>query len=67
MNDFSKFDDITLRLLTLGTYQLKLSASYIQEYIGGDYDIQLFQESKGLLRVRRQSRHISRDVTKPTK
>ena len=59
MNDFPKLDDITLRLLTLGAYQLKWSTSYIQEYIGGDCDIQLFQESEGLLRVRLQSRHIS--------
>ena len=59
MNDFPKLDDITLRLLALGTYQLKLSTSYIQEYIGRDCDIQLFQESEGLLRVKLPSRHIS--------
>ena len=59
LSDFPKLDDTMLRLLTLGTYQLKLSSSYIQEYIGGDCTIQLFKECPGLLRVRLQSRHIS--------
>ena len=57
--EFPKLDDVTLRLLTLGTYQLKLSTSYIQEYVGGECEMQLFLESEGLLRVRLQSRHIS--------
>lgn len=59
IKDFPILDDTTLRLLTLGTYQLKLSTSYIQEYIGGDCDIQMFQESHGLFRVKLQSRHVS--------
>ena len=57
--EFPKLDDVTLRLLTLGTYQLKLGSSYIQEYIGGDCDMQVFQEDQGLLRVRLQSRHVA--------
>ena len=59
LSDFPQLDDTILRILTLGTYQLKLSSSYIQEYVGGDCSIQLFRENDGLLRVRLQSRHIS--------
>ena len=55
--DFPKLDETLLRLLTLGTYQLKLSSSYVQEYIGGECEFQLYQEQQGLLRVRLQS-HI---------
>lgn len=59
IRDFPQLDDTMLRLLTLGTYQLKMSSSYIQEYVGGDCSIQLFKENDGFLRVRLQSRHIS--------
>ena len=59
ISDFPKLDDTMLRLLTLGTYQLKMSSSYIQEFVGGDCIIQLFRENDGLLRVRLQSRHVS--------
>ena len=58
MNDFPKLDDMTLRLLTIGAYQLKWSTSYIQEYIGGDCDIRLFQESEGLLRMTSESTYF---------
>ena len=58
ISDFPKLDDTMLRLLTLGTYQLKMSSSYIQEFVGGDCIIQLFRENDGLLRVRLQSRHV---------
>lgn len=40
ITSFPKLDDTMLRLLTLGTYQLRLSSSYIQEYIGGDCNMQ---------------------------
>ena len=59
LDNFPKLDDTMLRLLTLGTYQLKLSSSYIQEFVGGECNIQLFKEEDGLLRVRLQSRHVS--------
>ena len=59
ISDFPKLDDTMLRLLTLGTYQLKMSSSYIQEFVGGDCILQLFRENDGLLRVRLQSRHVS--------
>ena len=36
---FPSLDDSTLRLLTIGTYQLKLTGSYIQEYLGSDCTI----------------------------
>ncbi|KAH3779548.1 hypothetical protein DPMN_157481 [Dreissena polymorpha] len=57
--DFPSLDDNTLRLLTLGTYQLKLTGSYIQEYLGSDCNLQLYREMEGLIRVRLQSRHVS--------
>ena len=59
LSDFPKLDDTILRILTLGTYQLKLSSGYIQEYFGGDCSIQLFRENDGLLHARLQSKHIS--------
>ena len=46
MFEFPKLDEVTLRLLILGTYQLKLSTSYIQEYVGCDCEMQLFLEVK---------------------
>lgn len=57
--NFPTLNDTLLRILTLGTYQLKLSSSYVQEYIDKDCTVELFQESEGLLRVRLQSRHIT--------
>ena len=59
ITDFPKLSETMLRVLTLGTYQLKLSSSYVQEYITGDCDFHLHKEIPGLLRVRLQSRHIS--------
>lgn len=46
----------TLRALTLGTYQLKLSPSYIQEYIDSDCVMSKHREFQNILRVRLQSR-----------
>ena len=53
--------DITeqLQSLTLGVYQLKLSPSYIQEYIDGESSIFIHKEEPNLIRIRIQSRHIS--------
>lgn len=48
-----------LRALTLGTYQLKLSPCYIQEYIDSDYLITVHKDFCNILRVRLQSRHVS--------
>ena len=59
LSDFPVLNETILRVLTLGTYQLKLSTSYIQEYIGGDCNFQLYNEAPDLLRVRLQSRHVS--------
>ncbi|KAH3800346.1 hypothetical protein DPMN_153979 [Dreissena polymorpha] len=53
--DFPSLDDNTLRLLTLGTYQLKFTGSYIQEYLGSDCNLQLYREMEGLIRVRLQT------------
>ncbi|XP_060552147.1 uncharacterized protein LOC132713522 [Ruditapes philippinarum] len=59
LTDFPKLSETILRILTLGTYQLKLSSSYVQEYISGTCDFHLHKEIPGLLRVRLQSRHIA--------
>ena len=59
VEDFPRMSDTMLRVLTLGTYQLKLSRSYVQEYLSGDCDIQVHREIEGLLRVKLQSRHVS--------
>jgi len=59
VEDFPRMSDTMLRVLTLGTYQLKLSRSYVQEYLSGDCDIQVHKEIEGLLRVKLQSRHVS--------
>lgn len=48
-----------LRLLTLGTCQLKLSRKSVPKYISGDCSFQIFQENNNLLRVRMQSRYVS--------
>lgn len=59
LEDFSKLSEEDLRNITCGTYQLKLSPSYVQEYLGEESDILVFKEDPGLLRVKVQSRHIS--------
>ncbi|XP_060603433.1 uncharacterized protein LOC132756389 [Ruditapes philippinarum] len=59
LTDFPKLSETILRILTLGTYQLKLSSSYVQEYISGTCDFHFHKEFPGLLRVRLQSRHIT--------
>lgn len=57
--NFPKLDEAKLRSITVGTYQLKLSSSYIQEYVEGDCCIHYHQETNNLIRVRLQSRHVS--------
>lgn len=59
VNDFPRLDDTTLQLLTLGTYQLRLSSSYIQEYTGNDSKIYVLRENNELIKVKLQSRHVS--------
>lgn len=59
VSDFPELSETILRILTLGTYQLKLSSSYVQEYLSGDCDFHLHKEIPGLLRVKLQSRHVS--------
>lgn len=59
LNNFPTLDDEQLRNLTIGTYQLKLSTSYIQEHIENDSVIQFHEDDEQLLRIRIQSRHIS--------
>ena len=56
---FPKLTEEKLRSITCGVYQLKLSSSYIQEYIEGDSQICIHRENDQLLRVRIQSRHVS--------
>ena len=59
VSNFPQLDETMLKLLTLGTYQLKLCPSYIQEYMGSECTIDVFRETCDLIRVRLQSRHIS--------
>ena len=57
--DFPHLDETELRSITCGVYQLKLSSSYIQEYLEGNSEIFVHQEDDHLIRVRLQSRHTS--------
>ena len=59
LDDFPILTDEQLRSITCGVYQLKLSPSYIQEYVEGDSVIQVHREDSHLLCVKIQSRHIS--------
>lgn len=59
IDDFPLLDEEQLRNITCGVYQLKMSTSYIQEYMDGDCQIQIHKEEDHLLRVRLQSRHVS--------
>lgn len=59
IENFPTLDEEQLRNLTCGTYQLKLSRSYIQEHIDGDCDIWFHKDNDRLLRVKIQSRHTS--------
>ncbi|XP_053405404.1 uncharacterized protein LOC128558951 [Mercenaria mercenaria] len=60
--EFPRLDEIQLRELTCGTYQLKMSAGYMQEHIDGNSDIYVHREDNTLLRVKIQSRHVSSKV-----
>ena len=50
--DFPRLSEERLRELTCGTYQLKLSKSYIQEHVDGKNDIFVHQEDPNLLKVK---------------
>ena len=63
LNSFPTLDEKELRNLTCGSYQLKLSSSYIQEHIDGGSDIFFHEEDETLLRVKIQSRHTSSKST----
>jgi hypothetical protein len=57
--DFPHLDETELRNITCGVYQLKLSSSYMQEYLEGNSEIFVHQEDDHLIYVRLQSRHTS--------
>ncbi|XP_061191748.1 uncharacterized protein LOC133199988 [Saccostrea echinata] len=59
IQNFPMLDEDQLRNLTCGTYQLKLSRSYIQEHIEGECDISFHKDNDRLLRLKIQSRHTS--------
>ena len=59
LTDFPELDEEQLRSLTCGTYQLKLSSSYMQEHVDGDCYFHIHEEEENLIRVRIQSRHVS--------
>jgi hypothetical protein len=57
--DFPHLDETEQRNITCGVYQLKLSSSYMQEYLEGNSEIFVHQEDDHLICVRLQSRHTS--------
>lgn len=59
LDSYPRPDNEELRNLTCGTYQLKLSSSYMQEHLDGESDIYSHEEDNTLLRANIQSRHIS--------
>lgn len=59
IKDFPFLGEQELRNITCGVYQLKLSPSYIQEYLDGKSQILIHKEDPGLIRVKIHSRHIS--------
>ena len=59
IKDFPFLGEQELRNITCGVYQLKLSPSYIQEYLDGESQILIHKEDPGLIRVKIHSRHIS--------
>ena len=59
IKDFPFLGEQELRNITCGVYQLKLSPSYIQEYLDGESQILIHKEDPELIRVKIHSRHIS--------
>lgn len=59
LDSFPRLDDEELRNLTCGTYQLKLSFSYMQEHLDGERYIYFHEVDNTLFRAKIQSRHIS--------
>ena len=59
IKDFPFLGEQELRNITCEVYQLKLSPSYIQEYLDGKSQILIHKEDPGLIRVKIHSRHIS--------
>ena len=57
--DYPHFDQTELRNITCGVYQLKLSSSYMQEYLEVNSEIFVHQEDDHLIRVRL---HIIQDI-----
>jgi hypothetical protein len=53
---FPQLMEEQLRSITFGVYQLKLSSSYIQEYMDGASRICVHKDDNNLIRVRIQSR-----------
>ena len=62
VTDFPQLDEEQLRALTCGSYQLRLAPSYTQEHINGECSIHVHNEDQGLLRIRMQSRHVSKHI-----
>ena len=57
--DFLTLSEDQLRDITCGSYQLKLTSSYIQEHIDSDSDLFFHKDDPTLLRIKIQSRHTS--------
>ena len=60
--DFPHLDETELRNITCGVYQLKLSSSYMQEYLEGNSEIFVHQEDDRLIRFRLEAPHIIPDI-----
>ena len=58
---FPQLMEEQLRSITFGVYQLKLSSSYIQEYMYGESRICIHKDNNRI-RVRIQSRHVSSKI-----
>ena len=56
---FPQLMEEQLKSNTFGVYQLKLSSSYIQEYMDGESRICVHKDDNNLIRARMQSRHVS--------
>lgn len=59
LENFPHLEEEDLSNITCGSYQLRLSSSYIQEHIDEEADIFVHREDPGLIQLKLQSRHIS--------
>ena len=56
--DFPILDESEMRIITFGSYQMKMGSSYIQEHLDGNCDIKIHREDNHLVHAKIQSRHV---------